>query len=52
MEHHDFRNVIDVVSAGTAVATVAQVLPTAAAVLSIIWTMIRIGEWAALKLRK
>lgn len=48
-ETQDVKNVIDLVSAGVAFGTVAQVLPTIAAVASLIWTVIRIGEWALSK---
>lgn len=35
---------IDVTSAGIAVGTIAQLLPHVAAILTIIWTLIRIYE--------
>lgn len=51
-ETHDLKNAIDLVSVGAALGTMAQVLPTVAAVASLIWTTIRIGEWAYSKLQK
>ena len=44
-EPHDIKNVLDLVSAGAALGSLAQFLPTAAAIASLIWTVIRIGEW-------
>ncbi|GFE72358.1 hypothetical protein [Novosphingobium sp. TCA1] len=51
-ETNDLKNVIDIVSAGVAFGTMAQVLPTVAAVASLVWTLIRIGEWAYAKWQK
>lgn len=51
-DHHDFKSVIDAISAGAAIGTVAQLLPTFAAVLSIAWTAIRITEWVYSKLQR
>ena len=51
-ETNDVKNVIDIVSAGVAMGTMAQVLPTIAAVASLVWTGIRIGEWAYAKWQK
>lgn len=47
----DAKTIGDVLSAGLALGTVAQYLPQIAAILSICWTIIRIGEWAYHKLR-
>lgn len=43
MEHT--KHVVDIASFGTAFATLLGWLPHLAALLSIIWTMIRIYEW-------
>lgn len=51
IEHSDLKNLIDFVSAGAAIGTLAQVLPTVAAAASLIWTVIRIGEWIIAKLK-
>jgi hypothetical protein len=51
-ESNDIKNVIDMVSTGLALGTVADVLPTMAAVASLVWTVIRIGEWAYAKWKK
>lgn len=50
IEHSDLKNVIDFVSAGAAIGTLAQLLPTIAAAASLVWTVIRIGEWLIAKL--
>lgn len=45
MEHHETaKHFIDLASIGTVVATVAGWLPAIAALLSIIWTAMRISE--------
>lgn len=41
----------DAAFAAVAVGTLAQILPALAALLSCIWYLIRIGEWAVKKLR-
>ena len=41
----------DAVFAAMALATLARILPALAALLSCIWYLIRIGEWAAKRLR-
>lgn len=53
MLHHteEAKSVGDIVSVGLAFGTLSQILPQIAAVLSITWTVIRIGEWAYHKLR-
>lgn len=38
------KNVVDAVSIGTVVATLAGVLPSIAAIFTILWTVIRIYE--------
>lgn len=38
------KAILDVVSVGTAVATLANILPAFAAILTIVWTGIRIYE--------
>jgi hypothetical protein len=42
----------DMASLFLALATLTRVLPALAALLSCIWYLIRIGEWAAKKLRR
>lgn len=39
------KDALDIVAAGTAVGVVMSWLPDIAALLAIIWTAIRIGEW-------
>ena len=48
MEHltESIKGVVDTLSIGTVVATLIGWLPSIAAALSIIWTLIRIYEWA------
>ncbi len=41
----------DIASLFVAMATLTKILPALAALLSCIWYLIRIGEWAAKKLR-
>lgn len=41
----------DAAMAIVALGTLAKILPAVAALLSCIWYLIRIGEWAAKKLR-
>ena len=48
-ETHDVKNLLDLVSLGAAAGAMAQIVPTAAALASLIWTVIRIGEWALAK---
>ena len=48
-ETHDIKNLLDLVSLGAAAGALAQIVPTAAALASLIWTVIRIGEWAHAK---
>ena len=43
-EHEDTARVLDFASLGVVVATIADFLPATAAVLTIIWTAIRIFE--------
>jgi len=38
------KNVVDVLSVGTVVATLAGILPSIAAIFTIVWTAIRIFE--------
>jgi hypothetical protein len=38
------KTVLDVISVGTVVATVADILPSFAAILTIVWTGLRIYE--------
>ncbi len=38
------KNVVDVLSVGTVVATLAGILPSIAAIFTIVWTSIRIFE--------
>lgn len=40
------KTVMDVISGALAIGTLAQTLPMIAAVASIAWSVIRIGEWA------
>ena len=42
---------VDMASLFVALATLTKILPALAALLSCIWYLIRIGEWAAKKLR-
>lgn len=45
LEHHDTaKNVLDGLSIATVVGTLVQVLPSVAAVFTIVWTCIRIYE--------
>ncbi|WP_177204116.1 hypothetical protein [Sphingobium sp. AP50] len=41
----DVKNIGDALSLTVTVATVGQFLPHLAAVLSIVWTLIRLTEW-------
>jgi hypothetical protein len=43
---------VDMASLFVALATLTQILPALAALLSCIWYLIRIGEWLARKLRR
>ncbi len=44
-EHHDTaKNIVDALSLATVVGTLIQVLPSVAALASLIWTVIRIYE--------
>ncbi len=45
-------NVIDASTVGVTLATVSQILPPIAAFLSIIWLLIRIGDWAYVRFFK
>lgn len=38
------KNIVDAVSVGTVIATLAGILPSIAAVFTIVWTVIRIYE--------
>lgn len=51
MENNDIKHVVDGVSAVVALGTLLQWLPVIASVLTIVWYLIRIGEWAGNKLR-
>jgi hypothetical protein len=42
--HNDMRSTLDVASVGTLIATLVDMLPAAAALLTFIWTAIRIYE--------
>jgi chromate transport protein ChrA len=44
MEHENAKHVIDALSIGGILATLAGWLPAIAAILSIVWTLIRIYE--------
>ena len=44
MEHEQAKHVIDAISIGGILATLAGWLPAIAALLSIVWTLIRIYE--------
>ncbi len=46
------KETFDVIAAGTAIGTVAEVLPPLAAGFAIIWTTIRIYEWARVAIWK
>jgi hypothetical protein len=46
------KNLGDALSFGLAVATLSQILPQIAALLSITWTLIRIGDWAVGKIKR
>lgn len=54
MIHHtdEAKSVVDFLSVGLALGTVAEILPQVAAVLSIAWTLLRIGEWVYQKVKK
>jgi hypothetical protein len=43
-QHEASKHIIDAVSIVTVLGTLAQILPAIAAVLSIVWTVIRIWE--------
>lgn len=49
---NDVKNMLDLMSVGAALGSAAQILPTVAAVASLVWTTIRIGEWVYLKIKK
>jgi len=42
--HETAKTVMDVISIGTVIGTLAQVLPAIAAIFTIVWTVIRIYE--------
>lgn len=42
--HETAKNVVDALSIGTVVATLAGILPSIAAIFTIVWTAIRIFE--------
>ena len=42
---------VDMASLAVALASLTKILPALAALLSCVWYLIRIGEWAAKKLR-
>ena len=42
--HEAAKNVVDALSIGTVVATLAGILPSIAAIFTIVWTVIRIYE--------
>ena len=42
--HETAKNVVDAISVGTVVATLAGILPAVAAIFTIVWTAIRIYE--------
>jgi hypothetical protein len=44
-ETHDIKNALDLVAVGAAFGSLAQFLPSLAALASLVWTAIRIGEW-------
>lgn len=46
----NIRDIGDVMAGATAFGTVINALPEIAAVLAIIWTMIRIYEWARIRI--
>mgnify|MGYP003393133336 CR=1 FL=1 len=46
------KNAGDILSAGLVLGTLTQILPQVAAVLSITWTVIRIGEWLHSKFKR
>jgi hypothetical protein len=48
----DIKAVADMGATGTAFGSVVGILPDVAAVLSIIWVLIRIFEWARVRLFK
>lgn len=54
MIHHaeEAKNITDVLSVGLALGSVTQILPQVAAILSIAWTLLRIGEWLYQKLKR
>jgi hypothetical protein len=49
MENNDVKHTVDAVSAVVAFSTLMQWLPVVASALTIIWYLIRIGEWAYTK---
>jgi len=49
MEGKDVKHVVDGVSAVLAFGSLMQWLPVVASILTIIWYLIRIGEWAYTK---
>jgi hypothetical protein len=51
MQEHT-KHVLDTISGVTALGTVMKFLPAIAALLSIIWYLIRIYEWARSKFKK
>ena len=46
MESNDVKHTIDAVSAVVAFGSLMQWLPVIASALTIVWYLIRIGEWA------
>jgi hypothetical protein len=43
---------LDIAAASVAVGALAEILPPIAAALAILWTLIRIGEWARVAIFK
>jgi hypothetical protein len=52
MENNDIKHTVDAVSAVVAFGTLMQWLPVIASALTIIWYVIRIGEWAYAKFQE
>ena len=52
MEGKDVKHVVDGVSAVLAFGSLMQWLPVVASALTIIWYVIRIGEWAYTKFQE
>ena len=49
MENNDVKHTLDAVSAVVAFGSLMQWIPVVASALTVIWYLIRIGEWIASK---